>query len=68
MVGSSLSQLSKNEKEILLKKKKELHCRYKELLKTQDFQDSITKGTNDRKSVFQRFEYLEKLLKEIIGV
>ena len=49
----------KNKKEILKKK-------YIELLKDQDFNDAVTRGTNDRKSVVQRFSLLEKLIRSVI--
>ena len=49
----------KNKKEILKKK-------YIELLKDQDFNDAVTRGTNDRKSVVKRFSLLEKLIRSII--
>ncbi|MHA4990464.1 DUF262 domain-containing protein [Cetobacterium somerae] len=64
----SISELSRESKEILLNKKEIFYLKYKELLKTQSFEDSITKGTNDRKSVLERFKQLESLLKEIIDV
>lgn len=55
-------------KEILrLKNKKEiLKEKYIELLKDQDFNDAVTRGTNDRKSVVKRFFLLEKLIRSII--
>ena len=55
-------------KEILrLKNKKEiLKEKYIELLKDQDFNDAVTRGTNDRKSVVKRFSLLEKLIRSII--
>ena len=49
----------KNKKEILKKK-------YIELLKDQDFNDAVTRGTNDRKSVVKRFSLLEKLIRSVI--
>ena len=49
----------KNKKEILKEK-------YIELLKDQDFNDAVTRGTNDRKSVVKRFSLLEKLIRSII--
>ena len=55
-------------KEILrLKNKKEiLKEKYIELLKDQDFNDAVKRGTNDRKSVVKRFSLLEKLIRSII--
>jgi hypothetical protein len=49
----------KNKKEILKEK-------YIELLKDQNFNDAVTRGTNDRKSVVKRFSLLEKLIRSII--
>ena len=49
----------KNKKEILKKK-------YIELLKDQDFNDAVTRGTNDRKSVVKRFSLLEKFIRSVI--
>ena len=40
----------------------------KERGREEEFEDSITKGTNNRKSVFTRFEKLNSLLEEIKNV
>lgn len=63
-----ISYLTDAEKENILNNKNILHFKYKELLNTQSFEDSITKGTNDRKSVLERFRQLDSLLKEIVNV
>ena len=42
--------------------------KYKKLLQDQEFNDSITKGTNDKKAVYNRFKRLESLLEEIKNV
>ncbi|MGF6907111.1 DUF262 domain-containing protein [Fusobacterium sp. PH5-44] len=41
--------------------------KYSILLKTKEFGDSITKGTNDRKVVTQRFTLLKNLLNEVLN-
>lgn len=64
LVGG-LTDLEKNK---ILNNKEKLYSGYIELLKSQSFEDSITKGTNDRKSVLERFQQLEGLLKEISNV
>ncbi|MGL5428499.1 MAG: DUF262 domain-containing protein [Cetobacterium sp.] len=62
-----ISELSREEKNELLTKKILLQEKYKSLFKTILFEDSITKGTNDRKAVFSRFNRLKSLLEEIIN-
>lgn len=39
---------------------------YCELLRTNEFNDAVSKGTNDRKTVIARFSLLQKLIEEII--
>lgn len=60
-----VSELSLAEKEKLLINKNILQEKYKKLLLTQEFDDSITKGTQDRKAVISRFTFLDNLLKEL---
>ena len=62
-----ISELSEEEKNKLLDRKIILEEKYKCLLTTQYFEDAITKGTNDRKAVFSRFNQLKNLLEEIIN-
>lgn len=62
-----ISNLSENEKEILLSRKNVLEEKYSNLLRSTEFDDAVTRGTNDRKAVIVRFSLLEKLIKEIIS-
>ena len=61
-----ISELSENEKEVLLLRKNILEKKYCDLLRTNEFNDSITRGTNDRKNVITRFSLVQKLIKEIV--
>ena len=61
-----VSELSDKEKEVLFSRKDTLKSRYCELLRTNEFNDAISKGTNDRKTVIARFSLLQKLIEEII--
>jgi hypothetical protein len=61
-----LSKLDDNEHQSLLEKKDILNNKYVELLKNSDFDDSITKGTNDKRAIKVRFEKLNELLNEVI--
>lgn len=61
-----ISNLSDKERESLLSKKNILIQKYCSLLKMPRFNDAITTGTNDRKTVITRFALLEELIKEII--
>lgn len=63
-----ISNLTENEKQNIYENKELLTEKYKELLTEEEFEDSITKGTNNRKSVFTRFEKLNSLLEEIKNV
>ena len=63
-----VSMQNDEEKRKILEKKELLKEKYKELLQDQEFDDSITKGTNDRKAVYIRFKRLESLLEEIKNV
>lgn len=60
------SYLSKEEKDSLLENKKEIKMKYKELLLNSEFNDSITKGTNDKKTIKQRFSMLSNFLGEVL--
>lgn len=61
------SELSLKERELLLENKYEVKERYKILLSKQEFEDSITKGTNDRKAVLKRFTMMKSFLEEVIN-
>ncbi len=61
-----IGKLSKEERKILIDRKKILISKYISVLKEVEFEDSITKGTNDKKAVSVRFERIEKLLAEVI--
>lgn len=60
------SYLSKEEKDYLLENKDEIKKKYKELLLNSEFNDSITKGTNDKKTIKQRFSMLSNFLGEVL--
>lgn len=63
-----VSMQNDEEKRKILEKKELLKEKYKKLLQDQEFNDSITKGTNDKKAVYNRFKRLESLLEEIKNV
>lgn len=60
------SYLSKEEKDYLLENKNIIKKKYKELLLNPEFNDSITKGTNDKKTIKQRFSMLSNFLGEVL--
>jgi hypothetical protein len=60
------SYLSKEEKDYLLENKNIIKKKYKELLLNPEFNDSITKGTNDKKTIEQRFRMLSNFLGEVL--
>lgn len=61
-----ISNCTEEEQNILKKQKENLIERYKRLLLSQEFNDSITKGTNDRKVIVKRFSLLEELIRGVI--
>jgi len=61
-----LSSLNEEKSKKLLKNKEKLNEMYINLLKTNEFDDSITKGTNDKRAVKIRFEKMEELLNEVL--
>lgn len=62
------SNLTNHEKQKMLNNKDHIKIRYKTLLSNPQFNDAITKGTNDRKMVKERFrmfgDFLQEVLKE----
>ena len=62
-----ISELSIQDQEKILEKKDILREKYKELLLNSEFDDSITKGTQDRKAVTARFNFLRNLLGRILN-
>lgn len=46
-------------------KKDLIHEKFYQLMEDQDFNDSISIGTNDQKKVFRRFEKVDSMLKEV---
>lgn len=63
-----ISNLTNEEKEKIYKNRELLKKKYKELLRSVEFEEAVTKGTNSRKSVKTRFEKLSFLLEEIKNV
>lgn len=61
-----ISNCTEEERNILKKQKENLIEKYKRLLSSQEFNDSITKGTNDRKVIVKRFSLLEELIRGVI--
>ncbi|WYA00470.1 DUF262 domain-containing protein [Fusobacterium nucleatum] len=62
-----ISELSIQEQEKILEKKDVLREKYKKLLLNPEFDDSVTKGTQDRKAVITRFNFLRGLLEGILN-
>ena len=62
-----ISDLTDEEQIKLENRKEDLLNGYRELLLSQEFNDSITKGTNDRKVIVKRFSLLENLLRSVIN-
>ena len=62
-----ISDLTDEEQMKLENRKEDLLNGYRELLLSQEFNDSITKGTNDRKVIVKRFSLLENLIRSVIN-
>ena len=62
-----ISDLTDEEQIKLENRKESLLNGYRELLLSQEFNDSITKGTNDRKVIVKRFSLLENLIRSVIN-
>ena len=63
-----ISNLTIEEKEKIYDNRELLVEKYKELLRSIEFEEAVTKGTNSRKAVKTRFEKLNFLLEEIKNV
>lgn len=64
---TTVYKLTNEEKEKLFSKKELLKEKYKELLLTQEFDDSITRGTNDRKVIMKKFQLFNKMIREVLN-
>jgi len=62
-----ISNLNLDQNTVLIARKDQLLANYKELLDTPEFDDAITKGTNDKKAIVVRFTLLEMMLHGIIN-
>ncbi len=60
------SNLSYSERNILLDKSDKILELYRSLLKNEEFNQVITVGTSDRKTVMKRFEMFEKFIQEVL--
>lgn len=62
-----ISNLNLDQNTALIARKDQLLANYKELLDTPEFDDAITKGTNDKKAIVVRFTLLEMMLHGVIN-
>lgn len=62
-----LSDLNENQEKSVLKNKEILKDKFMELMKDQEFEDSISSGTSEVFKVHYRFKKIEDLIKEVLN-
>lgn len=62
----TIYKLSSDRQDKLLLRKEILEEKYKELLLNKEFDDSITKGSNDRKNIVKRFKMFDQMIEEVL--
>lgn len=62
----TIYKLDGNERRNLLTKKVLLREKYKELLLNQEFDDTITKGSNDKKNIVKKFKMFDEMIREVL--
>lgn len=62
----NLAKLTENQCRVILSKKAKVLNRFRFLFRDVDFHKSISASTSSKKAVFTRFQFIDKLLKDII--
>lgn len=62
----TIYKLSSDKQDKLLLRKEMLEEKYKALLLNKEFDDSITKGSNDRKNIVKRFKMFDQMIEEVL--
>lgn len=64
---TTIYKLNDSKQERLLLKKEALKEKYRELLLNKEFDDAITKGSNDRKNIVKRFKMFGEMIEEVLN-